>query len=60
MATTVQRIHFCVTKETQRQLNQLCNERGENRAQIIKQAIDFFYQLRQPLREVTNETTPTI
>lgn len=43
MAITQQKISMGITKETQRQLIELCELLGDNRSQVIKKAIDLLY-----------------
>ncbi len=47
--TTVRRTSFCITKETQRQLEDLCRVFGENNSQVITRALQMLhYSLRFP------------
>jgi metal-responsive CopG/Arc/MetJ family transcriptional regulator len=43
MTTTVKRVSFCLTKETQRQLDEICKLFQENRSQVIIRAIQSLY-----------------
>jgi predicted DNA-binding protein len=43
MSTTIKRISLCLTKETQRQLDELSCRLGENQSQIITRALQAFY-----------------
>ncbi len=45
-ATTTRRITFCLTKETERQLNELCDRLGESRSQVIVRTINNFYMAK--------------
>lgn len=46
---TLKRTSFCTTPETQRQLDELCTEFGENKSQVIIRAIQLLhFSLRYP------------
>lgn len=61
MTTTVKRTSFCFTKETQRQLEDLCARFGENPSQVITRSLQLLhFSLRFPniplnTREVTRD-----
>ena len=47
--TTIRRTSFCLTQETQRQLDDLCVKFGENQSQIITRALQLIhFSLRFP------------
>jgi len=47
--TTIRRTSFCLTQETQRQLDELCANFGENPSQIITRALQLIhFSLRFP------------
>lgn len=43
MATTVKRASICLTADTMQQIEDLGNNFGENRSQIIKRAVHFLH-----------------
>lgn len=38
--TTVKRISFCLTKDLEKQLNELCELLSDNKSQVIKRCIN--------------------
>lgn len=47
--TTIRRTSFCLTQETQRQLDELCANFGENPSQVITRALQLIhFSLRFP------------
>lgn len=45
MATTQQRITFAMTKADLEMLDKLCQRQNETRSQIIRRALQLFYQI---------------
>ena len=50
--TTAKRLTLCLTRETDRQLNELCDRLGESRSQAIVRCINYFYMYEYPSRDV--------
>lgn len=47
--TTVRRTSFCLTQETERQLDELCHRFGENPSQVMTRALQLIhFSLRFP------------
>lgn len=44
MATIIHRFTACLTKENQRQLDELCAALGENKNQVMMRALQLLYQ----------------
>ena len=47
MKTTVKRVSFCLTKESEKQLNELIARLGENRSQVISRCITAFHGIEK-------------
>lgn len=45
--TTIRRTSFCLTKEMERQLNELKETLGENTSQVIMRAINLMYMMQK-------------
>ena len=43
MATIIHRFTLCLTKENQRQLDELCKKLGENKNQVMMRALQLLY-----------------
>ena len=48
METTIKRFSLCVTKETYRQLEDLCEQFGERRSNVITRCIQTVYEMYHP------------
>jgi predicted DNA-binding protein len=44
MSTTVKRTSLCLTRETKRQLDELCKEFGESSSRIMSRSIDLLHR----------------
>jgi len=44
MATTKSRVMLCLTQETERQLEVLCDQFSENKSQVMRRALERLHQ----------------